>query len=70
MATLMATLNAGCARTLWPQRLTYALVKGRASTKNGFTPLVFLPLAPFLASHLRTQHSTSLSFHQAIINQS
>jgi len=37
----MAALGAGCARSLWPQRHTYALVKGRASSQNVFTPLVF-----------------------------
>ena len=52
----MAALDAGCARTLWPQRHTYALVKGCASSEIIFTPLVFLSLlfllAPFLTAHL------------------
>jgi len=47
--SLMAALDAGCARTLWPQRHTYALVKGCASSENVFTPLVFLSFSPFLA---------------------
>jgi len=60
------------ARTLWSLGHTYALVKGRASSENGFTPLVFLSFTPFLASHLpsSTQLSSCLSFHQVIINQS
>ena len=42
----MAALGAGCARSLWPQRHTYALVKGRVSSQNVFTPLVFPSFTP------------------------
>ena len=71
----MAALDAGCARTLRPQRYTYALIKGRASSKNVFTPLVFLSLTPFLAplppSFLinTTLHKPFLSptYHRSII---
>jgi len=69
--SLMPALDARCARTLWPLRHTHPLVKGRAGSENGFTPLVFLSFLPLLASHLPswTQLSSSLSFHQVIINQ-
>jgi len=68
----MAALDAGCARSLWPQGHTYALAKGRASSENVFTPLVFLSFTAFLASHLPScrQLSSHLSFHQVIINRS
>jgi len=49
---LTAALGAGCARSLWLQGHTYALAKGRASSENVFTPLVFVSLSPFLATHL------------------
>jgi len=66
----MAAFDAGCTRTLWPQRHTYALAKGRASPENAFIPLVFLSFTPFLATHLPScaQLSSRLSFHQVIIN--
>ena len=38
--SLMAALDAGCARTLWPRGHTYALVKGRASSEM-FSPHLF-----------------------------
>jgi len=59
--SLMAALDAGCARTLWPLRYTYALVKGRASSEFFFTPLVLLSFSPLLDTP-----SSSLSFHQVI----
>ena len=49
--TLMAALDAGCARTLWPLTHTFALAKGRASSENVSTPLIFLP------SYLRSLHT-------------
>jgi len=49
--SLMAALDSGYARTPWPQSHMYALVKGRASSKNVFTPLVFFP------SHLFSRHT-------------
>jgi len=52
----MAALGAGCDCSLWPQGHTYALDKGRASSENVFTPLVFLP------SHLPSLH-TFLPIH-------
>ena len=64
----MAALDAGCARTLSPQKHSYALVKGRASCENVFTPFVFLSFLLFFASHLPycTQLSSRLSFDQVI----
>jgi len=69
----MAALDAGCACTLWPLKHTYAPVKGRASSENCFTPLVF---PSFLPSYLRSLHTflpvrnfpQNLPFHQVIIN--
>ena len=65
----MTALDAGCALILWRLRYKYELVKGCASSENVFTPPVFPPYSPLLASHLpsRTQLSLSLSFHQVII---
>jgi len=43
----MAALDTGCAHTTRPHWYTYALVKGRASYGNVFTPLSFsLPFLP------------------------
>ena len=70
--SLMAALDAGRARALWLQRNTYPLVKGRASSENVFTPLVFLSFTSFprfTPSFLYTTfltHFLSLSYHQSI----
>ena len=44
--SLMAALDAGCARFLWPQGHMYALATGRAALKM-FSPHLF-----FFPSHL------------------
>jgi len=47
----MAALVAGCARSLWPQRQTYALAEGRASSQNVFHPTCFSFLLTFSSLH-------------------
>ena len=45
--SVMAALDAGCARTSRPHWYAYALVKGRLGYENVFTPLSFFPFFPF-----------------------
>jgi len=68
--SLMPALDARCARALWPLRHTHPLVKGRASSGNVFTPLVFLSFLPLLASHLPScthnfPQALSSNYHQS-----
>jgi len=65
--SLMAALDAGCARTTRPHWYTYALVKGRASYENVSTSLSvflsFLPVpSPSFSFSFHFTSSSSLSF--------